>query len=393
MLRFGVEEEFMLVDPHRLVPVSLAGEIRDRLSVREELAPQIGGEFLAAQLEYATTIQTGVAAAGTELLAFRTALGDAARELAVIPLAGGTPFDVDGAAAIVPTERYQHIASEFGEMLVDHQVNGLHVHVEVVDPDARVRALNGTRDWLPFLLAITGDSPFWHGRDTGFESWRNVILRRMPTAGCPPVFDDAADYRRRTQLLVDMGALIDLGSIAWAARLSERFPTVEVRVFDAQLSVDDSVMAAALTRAIVDTSAQGAAGSCAPAELVDAALWEAGRRGADARLPDPLSGTMSTVWALADGLVEWIRPSLEASGDLELVIDGLERIRLEGTGAARQRERHRDSGAIGLRGLYREGCDGRERRAPTPLSMPFAEVAGLMSSPFPPTARQGSVAS
>jgi carboxylate-amine ligase len=273
MLRFGVEEEFMLVDPRRLVPVPRGRDIRDRISVREELAPQIGGEFLAAQLEYATTIHTGITAAVTELAEFRTALGDAAGELAVIPLAGGTPFDVDGAAAIVPTERYLHIASEFGEMLVEHQVNGLHVHVEVIDPDARVRALNGVRDWLPFLLAVTGDSPFWHGRDTGFESWRNVILRRMPTAGCPPEFDDAVDYCRRTQRLVEMGAVLDLGSIAWAARLSERYPTVEVRVFDAQLSLDDTAMAAALARAIVDTSAQHATRSRAPAELVDAALW------------------------------------------------------------------------------------------------------------------------
>lgn len=393
MLRFGVEEEFMLVDPRRLVPVPRGRDIRDRISVREELAPQIGGEFLAAQLEYATTIHTGITAAVTELAEFRTALGDAAGELAVIPLAGGTPFDVDGAAAIVPTERYLRIASEFGEMLVEHQVNGLHVHVEVIDPDARVRALNGVRDWLPFLLAVTGDSPFWHGRDTGFESWRNVILRRMPTAGCPPEFDDAVDYCRRTQRLVEMGAVLDLGSIAWAARLSERYPTVEVRVFDAQLSLDDTAMAAALARAIVDTSAQHATRSRAPAELVDAALWEAGRRGAAARLPDPLDGTMSSVWSLAERLVEWIRPSLEASGDLEPVVDGLDRIRRQGTGAARQRERYRGSGEVGLREMYREACDGRVRSTPALLAMPFDEVAGLVSSPFPPTVRQGSVAS
>ena len=278
-------------------------------------------------------------------------------------------------------------------MLVEHQVNGLHVHVEVIDPDARVRALNGIRDWLPFLLAITGDSPYWLGRDTGYESWRNVILRRMPTAGCPPEFEEAADYGRRTRLLVDMRALIDLGSIAWAARLSERFPTVEVRVFDAQLSLDDTMTAAALTRAIVDASALETARNAAraPAELVDAALWEAGRRGAAARLPDPFSGALSTVWTLAERLVEWIRPSLEASGDFELVVDGLERIRRDGTGAARQRERYGTAGGVGLRAMYAEACDGGVR--PAQGLRPIGEVTVHVSSPFPPAARRGSVAS
>ncbi|MEF3404451.1 carboxylate-amine ligase [Agromyces sp. CCNWLW203] len=391
MLRFGIEEEFMLVDPRRLVPIARGRDILDRLAARQDLAPQLRGEFLAAQIEYATTVHSEIGAACWELAAFRTALRDAAGDLSVAPLSAGTPFDVAEPATIVPTDRYLRIAAEFGEMLVEHQVNGLHVHVEVIDPDARVRALNGVREWLPFLLAITGDSPYWHGRDTGFESWRNVILRRMPTAGCPPEFADAADYRRRTELLVDMGAVLDPGSIAWAARLSERYPTVEVRVFDAQLSLDDTLTAAALTRAVVDASVRSPARHGAPAELVDAALWEAGRRGAAARLPDPRSGTLRPVWTLAETLVEWLRPSLEAAGDLEVVIEGLERIRRDGTGAARQRERYGSAGVAGLRELCAESCDGPLRRAPAPAAID--EVAVLVSSPFPPAARRGSVAS
>ncbi|GAA1825238.1 carboxylate-amine ligase [Agromyces salentinus] len=354
MARFGVEEEFMLLDRHRLSPVARGAEAQEILERDPLLAPDIRCEFLAAQIEHATGIHDDLGTAGADLLRFRTELVEASRDLDVVPVGTGTPFDAGPDVAIMPTERYLHIADDFGDLIVDHQVNGLHVHVEVTDPEARVHALNVTRVWLPVLMAATGNSPFWRGRDTGFASWRHLILRRQSTAGCPPEFVDATDYQERTQALVELGAVVDLPSIAWAARLSERFPTVELRVFDAQLTVDDALLAVALTRAIVTSASEQSVDRDAPTELLDGALWAAARTGMESRLPDPVAGGFRPAQEVLDHLVEVVRPALEDAGDLEFAMAGIERVRAHATGAERQRTEYRERGFIALRDWYEQ---------------------------------------
>ena len=245
--------------------------------------------------------------------------------------------------------------------MTDHQVNGLHVHVEIDDREEGVRALNGVRLWLPCLLALTGNSPFWRGRDTGFASWRTMILRRLPTTGCPPHFNDAQDYAERSNALVATGTATDLPSIAWAARLSERFPTIEVRVFDAQLTVGESLLAAALTRSLVTTVLETPPLTHVPQEILDGSLWLAARDGMGADLVDPFTGDPATAWSVVDALVEYIGPALVGHGDLEFVTEALARVRARGTGAQRQVEVLRRDGPLSLRRWYAEH-DHRESR-------------------------------
>ncbi len=247
-------------------------------------------------------------------------------------------------------------------------MNGLHVHVEVDDPEARVLALNGVRLWLPCLSALTGNAPFWHGRDSGFASWRTILLRRLPTAGCPPHFADAADYAARSRALVATGAVTDLPALTWAARLSERFPTIEVRVFDAQPTVDETLLAVALTRSIVTTILDTPPLAPLPQELLDASLWAAARHGPAADLVDPFTGEPAAAWTVIGSLVEHIGPALASHGDLEFVTEALARVRELGTGAQRQVEVYRRDGPIGLRKWYADtitaGVGGARRSAP-----------------------------
>ena len=367
MTRFGIEEEFMFLDRHRLAPVGM-GERVQRMLRHSAHGEQVTGEFLESQIEYATSIHRQLRHAGAELRAFRSELASAAQDLDVVVVGTGTPFDACEYAMVAEKDRYQRIARDFGDLVTDHQVNGLHVHVEVDDREAGVRALNGVRLWLPCMLALTGNAPFWRGRDSGFASWRTMILRRLPTTGCPPHFDDAQDYAERADALVATGTATDLQSIAWAARLSERFPTIEVRVFDAQLTVGESLLAAALTRSLVTTVLETPPLTHVPQEILDGSLWLAARDGMGADLVDPFTGDPATAWSVVDALVEYIGPALVGHGDLEFVTAALARVRARGTGAQRQVEVLRRDGPLSLRRWYAER---------------IAEPAGFAHGPVP----------
>src|SRR5690606_41912189 len=153
-----------------------------------------------------------------------------------------------------------------------------------VDGDeARVRALLRLRERLPLLLALSANSPWANGVSAGLASWRSTLIRRLPVSWGPPAFRDADEYHRTVDRLVEMGALPARSSVSWAARLSDRYETVETRVCDTQLSPEDALLLAALTRAIVN--ADGNVDDPMTPEVLDAALWLAARPGLDAQLP------------------------------------------------------------------------------------------------------------
>src|SRR5690606_22983886 len=147
--------------------------------------------------------------------------------------------------------RYAELAARHASLIDEHQVAAVHVHVEIPDADTGVRALRGLAGWLPFLKAITGNSPWWSARDTGFESWRAILLRRWTTGGCPPAVSSAAEYAARASALVGVGGTRDEATVAWDVRLSSHYPTVELRVADSQLTADDAVLVALIARGIV----------------------------------------------------------------------------------------------------------------------------------------------
>ncbi len=200
--------------------------------------------------------------------------------------------------------------------------------------------MRALRPWLAPLLALTANSPCFGGEDTGFASWRTIVGRRFTTASVPPDFADADDYSRRIQSLVGLGATLDTASIAWMMRLAERYPTVELRVFDAQLSAEESVGVALLTRALVESAAAGDlphADAAVHAEHLDAAVWHAARHGLDDVLVDPVTASIAPARHVIERMLDAVRPALDASGDRDRVEALVERLRTEGTGAARQR--------------------------------------------------------
>ena len=357
MATFGIEEEFLLVDPATGFPAPRAAEISRALAAAPAVlppgtpAPAGQAEFLACQLETSTVICETVEEAAASLLSARTAIAGAVTEAGIgVVLSGAAPRIADSPAEVSGTERYQAMGSLTGAVAGEHYLNGTHVHVGVPDRETGIAALNRLRPWLSTLAALSGNSPFWRGRDTSFASWRLIHYRRWSVQGCPPEFADAADYDRRLARLLDSDAVLDAGHIGWAARLSQRYPTVEVRVGDAQLEAADSVLLAALVRGLVLT-ATAAPGPAPEPELLDAGLWQAARYGLGGRLMGAL-GDSSAAADQVGMLLEHIRPALEDSGDLDYVHRGVQRMLVSGTGAERQRAAYASGGWDGLTSLF-----------------------------------------
>ena len=204
-----------------------------------------------------------------------------------------------------------------------------------------VRVTRRIRAWLPTLLAMSVSSPMFAGLDTGYASYRTVVTSRWPTVGPSPDIGTAAEYQRLIDDLVDSGVISDAGMVYFDARLSARYPTVEIRVADACPIVDDAILITALARGLVDTAVRedeaGAPVPESPQVLLRAATWRAARSGIGGHLVDPATRTSVPAAERIDALLAHVQPALEARGEWETAQELLADLRSRGTSAVRQR--------------------------------------------------------
>jgi carboxylate-amine ligase len=344
-LTVGVEEEFLLVD-YRTRRVSPGAP--QVLAAAAGRLPGLQPEITQFQVETATPICHTMAEIRENLVGSREKLAGAVRRQGLRLAAVGTP--VLGRAAPPPltdSERYRQMASEFGAVTDGLSICGCHVHVGISGPDEGIRASNYLRPWLPVLLALSANSPFWEGRDTGYASWRYLVWARWPTAGPPPVFESAEQYERAVRSLMQAGAAIDRAMAYWDIRLSQHHPTIELRVCDVAATADEAVLIAALTRAMVATALEDTRPPLAmPQHLLKAAGWRAARDGLDGSCVNPVTGHTLPTPVLVRQLVGRVRPALEDAGDLDLVLDLLESVVAKGCGADRQRRAYARNGKL-----------------------------------------------
>ena len=334
----GVEEEFVLLDPATGATV-LAGPELVRMLGGE---PGVQPELMRFQVETATGVCTSLDEAGRELVRLRRLAAAAAARLGCRLVACGVaPYRTPGLAAVTPQPRYQELARRYAPVVAQAGTCGCHVHVGVPSRDLGVQVLARLRPWLAALLAVTANSPIAGGSDTGWASWRHVLQSRWPTATPPAVWPDAAAYDTAVRRLIGHGAAIDERSVYFLARLSPRYPTVEVRVADVCLDAGTAVLLAGLTRALVATALaearRGAPAPAAPARQVTAALAAAARHGPAGPGADPVTGQPAAAAALRARLLDHVRPALRDHGDTETITGLLGRLDDRGTGADRQR--------------------------------------------------------
>ncbi|WP_435975578.1 carboxylate-amine ligase [Streptomyces sp. Qhu_M48] len=353
MITLGVEEEYLLVDPATAVPVPLAEEVRRATGLGPFAdGAEIQYELLQAQIEVATPVCWTLDEVGGHLLRLRHALASAAQAIGCrVAATGAAPVLGGLTVPVTPTPRYARMAREARQLVDEQLICGMHVHVGVPDPETGVAVLNRIRGWLPVLLAMSANSPLWSGRDTGFASWRTIVFSRWPVSGPPPHFDGFSDYEERLEALVASGVIADRGQAYWQARLSDRYPTVEVRCLDVQLRADDAVMFAGIVRGLVATAiAEEKAGLSLPVvapELAHAANWYAARHGLKGTLVDPLGRPCSSGQAL-NALMRHITPALEDAGDVRGVRGLVRRLQQAGTPADRQRRALKEAGLPAL---------------------------------------------
>jgi carboxylate-amine ligase len=337
----GVEEELLLVGPAGAPPRT--APIGERLA--DDPDSDVEHELKLEQAEIASEPAHDLADVLRQLRQRRDeAIADAGRHGARVAAVGTSP--VPTSPTPTPDERYERMVERFGLVAEEQLTCGMHVHVEVGSRDEGVAVLDRIRGWLPVITALAANSPFWSGRDSSYASYRTIAWGRWPSAGPTPVFGSAAVYDECVQTLIDSGAALDDGMVYFDARLSARFPTVEVRVADVQLEIGDAVLVAALLRGLVETAARSSdAAPQIPVTVLRAATWRAARFGTAERLFDALEGQSRPAGELVDRLVSHIRPALADAGDLDVVQDGLARLAKRGGGAEVQRAAHRRAGS------------------------------------------------
>jgi carboxylate-amine ligase len=340
-LTLGVEEEFLIVDRQTRALASCSNKIVNEavLTMGDAVSPELN----LCQIETASVICSTTEQLRRDLRSTRRALGDAAAIHDRAIVATGThPFSSwEDQRVNIAYERYAVMEDRYQAVARQQIICGCHVHVGIDDPDLAVEVMNRSRPWLPTLLALSTNSPYWHGVDTGFASYRTQVWQRWPTSGMPPYVASRREYDALIDELEQIGAIEDATHIYWYVRPSARYATVEYRPCDVVLDVDDAVAIAALVRALAWTCARDAeadvpveARSC---EAMNASIWRAARYGLEGDLVDARSRSMQPAAAAVRALLDYVTDGLVAHDDLELVRQQLATIMRRGTGSARQR--------------------------------------------------------
>lgn len=297
-------------------------------------------ELQLEQLEIDTRPTTSLDDLAGEVRQRRLAAAYAARAVgAEVAALGTSPLPVK--PSLTPVWRYEWMADEYGLTAAENLTCGCHVHVSVSSDEEGVGIIDRIRSWLPPLLAMSANSPFWQGRESGYASYRGRVWPRWPSAGPTGTFGSAENYHSMVKAMVGSGVLLDEGMIYFDARLSRHYPTVEVRIGDVCLEADDAVMLAALVRALVETAArQWEAGEPplqVPVEMLRLANWRASKSGLGGDLVHPTTLRPVPAKMVLETLLEHVTPALTDAGELATVRGMLDALVDRGTGADQQR--------------------------------------------------------
>ena len=336
----GIEEELMILDPESW---ELANAIEALLeeSGGDDDASEIKPELHESVLEIATKPCRDVREAGAELRGLRRQVAEVAgkRDL-TIGSAGTHPFALWENQRISARPRYRDLIEALRFVARQEVIFGLHVHVGIDDADKAIHVANGMRVHAGLLLALSANSPFWRGDDTGLASARMPIFRQFPRVGMPPAYKDWADFERRIGFMIDSKVMDDYTYLWYDVRPHPNFGTVEIRGMDAQTRVEHTLGLAALIQAMVKELAEhfeaGEELADYPYEMLDENRWIAARHGLDGELVDLPSFERIPTKALGrrvyDRLAEHAQ-DLGSAAELEGILDLLE----GGNGASRQK--------------------------------------------------------
>ena len=344
-LTVGIEEELMLLDPDTLDLTPRATELLERV----EGDGRFKLELPAAQFEIMSPPLRGAPEAAEFLATARRDLQRAADGLAWLACSGVHPF-AEEEGELNAGERYKRTRREYGGLARRQLVFGLQVHVAVRPAGKALAVYNGLRDYLPELLALAANSPFYRGQDSGLAAVRPKLCELLPRQGVPPPLASWGEYADALAWGARAGGIPEPAVWWWELRPHTGFGTIEVRVPDAQVTVDDSAAIVAVVHALTHRLAEqfdaGERTPPAPTWRIQENRWQALRHGLDGALADLATGEPTPTRERLGTLLDQLRPHAVAVGAESELAHA--RSMAESNGAARQREQHADGGIRGL---------------------------------------------
>ncbi|HYZ85404.1 MAG TPA: carboxylate-amine ligase [Bryobacteraceae bacterium] len=338
-LTIGIEEEYQTIDPEtRDLRSHIQAEIIEK--GRTILAERVKPEMHQSVIEIGTGVCRNIHQAREEIRSIRRHLIRLARENGLCIAGGGThPFAHWQRQDIYPDPRYQTIVEDLKMVARANLIFGLHVHVGVEDHETAIQLMNGARYFLPHLLALSSNSPFWQGMDSGLKSYRCKVFDKFPRTNIPDVYSSWSEFENYVHVLIKTNCIDNAKKIWWDIRPHPHFPTLEFRVCDMPMRLDESIAIAALCQAIIAklyrVHEQNLSFRHYSRALIMENKWRAARYGLDGKLIDfgkqveiPERDLILEILAFVDDVVD----ELGSRSEIEYIYKILE----EGTGADRQ---------------------------------------------------------
>jgi glutamate---cysteine ligase / carboxylate-amine ligase len=285
----GVEEEYMVIDP-------VTRELKSHDQKIVEIASQILKDHVKAEMHQAVVeVGTGICRttdeARADITRLRKYVSDVAESLGLnIGAAGTHPFSHWSQQLITPNPRYDEIVNEMQDAARSNLIFGLHVHVGIQDKNMAIHIMNTVRYFLPHVYALSTNSPFWEGRNTGFKSFRTKVFDKFPRTGLPDTFNDWDDFKNYVNLLIKTNCIDNAKKIWWDVRVHPFFDTIEFRVCDVPLTVNETMAITALFQAIVaklyKLRQKNMSFIVYNRALINENKWRASRYGIDGKLID-----------------------------------------------------------------------------------------------------------
>ncbi|MCS6820500.1 MAG: carboxylate-amine ligase [Microscillaceae bacterium] len=334
----GIEEEFQTIDP-------VTRELRSHMSKiveggRIRLQEQVKAEMHQSVVEVGTVVCKNIQEARQEVLSLRRMIVELAYKNDLKIAASGThPFSRWVDQPITPNPRYEEIVNELQDAARSNLIFGLHVHVGIPTREVGIQIMNIGRYFLPHIFALSTNSPFWEGRNTGFKSFRTKVFDKFPRTGLPESFSSAAEYDDYINLLIKTNCIDNGKKIWWDLRLHPFFNTIEFRICDVQMRVDETIALAAIMQAIVAKLYKLMKSNLSfryyNKPLINENKWRAARYGIDGKLIDFGKQEEVPCRNLIHELVDFVDDVLDELGsrkEVEYIFTMLE----NGTGADRQ---------------------------------------------------------
>jgi glutamate---cysteine ligase / carboxylate-amine ligase len=338
LFSLGIEEEFQIVDPKTF---ELKSHIQQILKEGQMLLKeQVKAEMHQSVVEVGSNICTDISEARIEVVKLRKNLAEVAERHGLKIAASGThPFSKWEDQAITDHPRYHGVVEDMQQVARANLIFGLHVHVGIDDKELAIHIMNAARYFLPHIYALSTNSPFWKGTNTGFKSYRAKIFDRFPRTGIPDYFTSHGDYQSYVDTLIKTGCIQDSSKIWWDIRPHSKYPTLEFRICDVPMLADETIALAALIQAVVaklyKLIQQNLGFRLYRRLLINENKWRASRYGLEGKMIDFGKKTEVDTIDLIKELLEFVDDTVDELGSRK-EIDYIQQIFKNGTGARRQ---------------------------------------------------------